>query len=249
MRLQVVWLERGLFAAQWLLLALPAVLFALLGPFRTRGALALRAPTPRALGAATLIIAGGLPVGWVLGYIQGLYLEVPQEYLQTFQKLLSASSPERFAWLILLIAVTPAICEELVFRGVLLQGLARELPMRRAVVGSAVIFGAFHLSFETVIRFLPTAWLGLLMGYVVWHTRSLYTSMLMHFLANGAAVVLVSTTGLQAYIFGPTGTPRWLAVGGAGIALAAGLYLLPRRESVATGEALATEPGAAEQRR
>lgn len=228
-RLQVAWLERGLFASQWLLLALPALLFAVLGPFRARSTLALRAPTPRGLAAATLIIAGGLPVGWVLGYLQGLYLEVPQEYLETFQKLLSASSPERFAWLILLIAVTPAVCEELVFRGVLLQGLSRELPMRRAVVGSAVIFGAFHLSFETVIRFLPTAWLGLLMGYVVWHTRSIFTSMWMHFLANATAVVLVSTTGLQAYIFGPSGTPRWLAVGGAGIALAAGLYLLPRR--------------------
>jgi sodium transport system permease protein len=130
------------------------------------------------------------------------------------------------------------VCEELVFRGILLQGLASELSMPRAVIGSALVFGAFHLSFETVIRFLPTFWLGLLMAYVVWNTRSLYTSMLMHFINNATAVALVTTSGLQAYIFGPSGAPRWLAVAGSAGALAVGFYLLPKR--AANG----AEPGA-----
>ena len=225
--------ERGLFAAQWLLIGLPALLFATLGPFRPRSTLALNPPAPRALAGAALIMAGGIPIGWLLGWLQGQWLEVPEDFLETFQRLLMADSPGRFLWLLLLIAVTPAICEELVFRGVLLQGLARELSPTRAIVGSAVIFGAFHLSFETVIRFLPTAWLGLLMGYVVWRTRSLFTSMLMHFINNGTAVVLVTTTGLQTYIFGPSGAPRWLAIGSSAIFLAAGVYLLPRRSTPA----------------
>jgi sodium transport system permease protein len=228
-RLQIVGMERGLLAAQWLLLALPAVLFATLGPYRARATLALRPPAPRALAAAALIMVGGLPIGWALGWLQGLFLDIPEEFLQRFQQLLTADSPARFAWLILLIAVTPAICEELVFRGVLLQGLSRELPMARAVGVSAAVFAAFHLSFETVIRFLPTLWLGLLMAYVVWHTRSLFASMLMHFINNATAVVLVTTTGLQAYVFGPSGAPRWLALGAAAVSLGAGLYLLPRR--------------------
>ena len=228
-RLQVTGLEQGLFASQWLLLALPAVLFVAVGPYRARSALALRTPSPRALLAAALIMLGGLPIGWLLGWLQGLVLEIPEEYVRMFEKLLSADTPQRFAWLILLIAFTPAVCEELVFRGVLLQGLASELPMRRAVIGSALVFGAFHLSFETVIRFLPTAWLGLLMGYVVWHTRSIFASMLMHFLNNAAAVVLVTTTGLQGYIFGPSGAPRWIALASSVAALAGGLMLLPRR--------------------
>ena len=231
--LRALGMERGLLAAQWLLLALPAVLFALLGPFRPRPTLALRPPAPRALLAAALIMVGGIPIGWLLGYLQGLFLDIPEEFLEMFQNLLTADSPGRFAWLILLIAITPAICEELVFRGVLLQGLSREMSMAKAVVGSALVFGIFHLSFETVIRFLPTAWLGLLMAFVVWHTRSLFASMLMHFLNNATAVVLVTTTGLQAYIFGPSGAPRWLALGVSAVCLAAGLYLLPKRDIAA----------------
>jgi sodium transport system permease protein len=211
------------------------VLFAVLGPYRPRATLALRAPDPRALAAAALIMLGGLPIGWALGWLQGLFLDIPEDFLKTFQQLLTADTPARFAWLILLIAFTPAVCEELVFRGVLLQGLARELTMRRAVAGSALVFAAFHLSFETVIRFLPTFWLGLLMAYVVWHTRSLFASMLMHFINNATAVVLVTTTGLQAYVFGPSGAPRYLALGAAAVCLAAGLYLLPRRTTNASG--------------
>jgi sodium transport system permease protein len=237
-RLQVVGMERGLLAAQWLLLGLPAVLFAVLGPYRARATLALRTPAPRALAAAALIMIGGVPVGWALGWLQGLFLDIPEDFLRMFQQLLTADTPGRFAWLILLIAVTPAICEELVFRGVLLQGLARELSMARAVVGSALVFAAFHLSFETVIRFLPTFWLGLLMAFVVWHTRSLVASMLMHFINNATAVVLVTTTGLQAYVFGPSGAPRYLALGGAAICLGAGLYLLPRRGPERSGAGL-----------
>jgi sodium transport system permease protein len=233
-RLQVTGMEQGLFASQWLLLALPAVLFATLGPYRPRAALALRPPPPRTLAAAALIMAGGVPIGWLLGWLQGLFLHIPEEFLKMFQQLMTATTPKRFAWLILLIAVTPAICEELVFRGILLQGLSSRMSMPRAVVGSALIFGAFHLSFETVIRFLPTFWLGLLMAYVVWNTRSLFTSMLMHFINNATAVALVATSGLQAYIFGPSGAPRWIAVAASVVALAAGFYLLPKRAADGT---------------
>lgn len=243
LRLQVLHLERGLLAAQWLLLALPAVAFAVLGPYRARDTLALRSAPPRAFGAAILIVLGAIPIGWVLGYLQTFFLEIPEEFLKGFEDLLSADSPQRMAWLLLLVAVTPAVCEELVFRGILLQGLSSEMVMRRAVIGSALVFGAFHLSFETAIRFLPTAWLGLLFAYVVWHTRSIYTSMLMHFVNNAAVLVLVANTGLQAYVTGPDGEPRWMAVGLGAVALAAGLRLLPRR---AGGPAARTpEPGRA----
>jgi sodium transport system permease protein len=244
-RLQLADVERGLLASQWLLLALPAVLFAALGPFRFRGTLALRAPTPRALAAAALIIAGGIPIGWTLAWVQSLFVEVPAAYLEAFQDLLSADSPGRLLWLLLLFAATPAICEELVFRGVLLQGLSRELPMARAVVGSALVFGAFHLSFETFVRFLPTAWLGVLLGWVAWRTRSIVPGMLMHFLNNASVLLLVANAGVQGYFVGPEGEPRWPVVALAAILLALGARLLPRRPA-GPAPVAAPPPGARE---
>jgi sodium transport system permease protein len=125
------------------------------------------------------------------------------------------------------VAITPAICEELVFRGVLLHGFGTRMSAWSSIATSALVFGAFHLSTETVIRFLPTAWLGLLFGYVAWHSRSIVTSMLMHLVNNGAVVLLLAAPALHAR-FGD-GAPPWPLLAVAPLLLIAGLRLLPRR--------------------
>lgn len=221
--------ERGLLWSEWGLLFVPAVLFATAGPFDARRTLGLRRPTARGLAAALVIALAGIPLGWAIGWAQLQFLDVPKELFGALEKLVTATDLPRFLWLLLLVAVTPAVCEEVVFRGVLFQGLAREERMWRTVAVSALVFGAFHLSGETAIRFLPTAWIGVLMGIVVWRTRSIFSSMLMHFVNNGFAVVVVSRPGVRRALMSDAGEPNWWLVALAPLALAAGLWLLPRR--------------------
>jgi sodium transport system permease protein len=227
--------ERGIWTSQLLLLAVPTLLFVLAARKDVRATLALRPAPPRAFAAALLVILGGIPIGWLIAWLQGFVIPIPVEFLRAMEELASAADAPRLLWLLLVVALTPAICEELVFRGVLLHGLGRG-TMRRAVLVSALIFGAFHLSFETAIRFLPTAWLGLLLGYVVWHTRSLYTSMAMHFVNNAVVVLLLSTPWLRERFADPSGQPPWLLVAAAPFVLWTGLRLLPRRHRVSVAE-------------
>ena len=231
--------ERGLLMSQWLLLALPAVAFATLGPYAPRKALAIRPPAPRARLAAAMIALGGMPVGWGIGWLQMRMFEGGMESLLPLQELLTATDARRAMWLLLIAAVTPAVCEELVFRGVLLQSLSREARAWRAVLLSAAVFGAFHLSFETALRFLPTMWIGALMGWVVWHSRSIFASMLMHFLNNAFVVLLLWQPAVQRLVF-RGGDVAWPTVIGGAALLVLGLRLLPRRagppiETSATG--------------
>jgi sodium transport system permease protein len=224
--------ERGLLASEWLLLFVPAVAFAVLGPYDVRRTLAIRPPRARGMAGALLVALGAVPLGWALAWLQirlGL-MQIPKDLTTQLSHLVMATDLRRFAWLLLLVAVTPAFCEEAVFRGVLLQGLAREQRMWRAVALSAAIFGAFHLSSESALRFLPTAWIGLAMGFAVWRTRSIFASMLMHFVNNGLTVVVVSVPAAEKLLFRGDGlTPNWLVVAAAPLALAAGVWLLPRR--------------------
>jgi sodium transport system permease protein len=222
--------ETGLLTSEWGLLFVPAVLFATLGPFDARRTLALRPPPGLSLLGAFLVALGGIPLGWALGWLQvRLFFDVPKELFGQLAKLVTATDLPRFLWLLLLVAVTPAFCEEAVFRGVLFQGVAREERMWRTVGLTALIFGAFHLSGETAIRFLPTAWIAVLMGVVVWRTRSLFCSMLMHFVNNGLAVVVVSSPAVRRAVLSETGEPNWWLVAAAPLALLAGAWLLPRR--------------------
>lgn len=227
-RLQATLGETGLLASQWGLFALPALLFAFAGPYRPRRALALRAPSGRTLLGALLIALGGMPVGWALGWAQLQYFEIPQRLVEALLRLTSAPDPSRLAWLLFVVAVTPAVCEELVFRGVFQQSLSREVPAWRTVAASALVFGVFHVSGETAIRLLPTAWLGVLLGTVVWRSRSIFASMLMHAVNNGLSVVIVSTPALGRWLL-PGGSPNWALVALAPLLILAGFRLLPKR--------------------
>ena len=88
---------------------------------------------------------------------------------------------------LVVIALIPAIGEELTFRGVLQQGLTRRMNPHVAILLSAAIFSFIHFQFS---GFLPRMFLGMLLGYLFYTSGSLWTCMLMHFLNNGSAVVV-----------------------------------------------------------
>ena len=207
--------EYGVLAAEWLLLFVPALLFVLIGRYDARRTLSLRLPTSRALFGATLLALGALPLIWLIGWLQTFVLPVPREVLEGLQELMTAESLARGAWLLLVLAVTPAFCEEIIFRGVLL-GSTKTLGPWRLVVLNGLVFGAFHLSFQTVIRFLPTALLGGLIAWVVWRTKSIWVGVLMHFFNNATIIALTSWESTRETFSDPEiAPPLWLVLGSA----------------------------------
>ena len=125
------------------------------------------------------------------------------------------------------LAATPAVCEEIVFRGILLGG-TRSLEPWRMVVLNGVVFGAFHLSFETVIRFLPTMTLGIVIAWAVWRSGSIWVGALMHFLNNATIVLLSSTPNLRNAFADPSAAPPFWLVSLGVIAVAVGVRTLLR---------------------
>ncbi|NRA96539.1 MAG: CPBP family intramembrane metalloprotease, partial [Planctomycetes bacterium] len=79
-----------------------------------------------------------------------------------------------------------SIAEELLFRGLVLQAFRGMLRVRGAVIVSAVLFGAFHMSLH---RFFPQAVLGALLAILVVRTGSLWPAVLAHAVHNGILVV------------------------------------------------------------
>lgn len=89
-------------------------------------------------------------------------------------------------YVLLVIAVTPAVCEEVMFRGYLQRQVERSLGVVASIVLVGLLFGAFHLR---PTQFLPLATLGVYLGFSVWVTGSLWTGVLIHFLNNALAAV------------------------------------------------------------
>ena len=83
-------------------------------------------------------------------------------------------------------AILPAIIEELVFRGAIMQSL-RRFGDTFALFASSVLFGLVHGNFVQAPMAFVT---GLAIGYFVLRTGSLRTGMLIHFVNNALAVIL-----------------------------------------------------------
>ena len=88
---------------------------------------------------------------------------------------------------VLTVAVLPAICEELFFRG-FLSASAKQFPpyLRIAFVGA--LFGIAHMSLE---KFLPMFLLGSFLAYLTLKTNSVFFGILFHFLNNLISVCSV----------------------------------------------------------
>jgi membrane protease YdiL (CAAX protease family) len=91
---------------------------------------------------------------------------------------------------------------------------------------NGIVFGAFHLSFEAPVRFLPTAWLGIVIAWVVLVSGSLWTGVLMHLLNNASIVLLASAPSLSGLVTDPDAPPPLWLMAFAAVALGAGAWAL-----------------------
>jgi len=90
---------------------------------------------------------------------------------------------------IVLIGLLPAIGEELFFRAGIQNELVENMKNKNiAIIVTAIIFSAFHLQFD---GFLPRFFLGLILGYLYYWSRSIWLSILIHFINNSMLVISV----------------------------------------------------------
>lgn len=92
-----------------------------------------------------------------------------------------------------IVAILPAIGEELLFRGVLQQLIKKMIGNSHGAIWiTAILFSALHLQFY---GFLPRMLLGLLFGYLVEWTGTLWLPIVAHFINNAAGVLIFFFTG------------------------------------------------------
>ena len=104
--------------------------------------------------------------------------------LEAFSKMLGDAP---YWWLpIVLVAVLPAICEELAFRGFILSGLRHIGHRWRAIVISALFFGITH---QLLQQSIIAAAVGAVIGYVAVQTGSIFPGMLFHMTHNGLMIL------------------------------------------------------------
>ncbi len=109
--------------------------------------------------------------------------EQNQELMQAF---LNMTGVKQWILNVLVVGVTAAVAEEFFFRG-LLQRMLYQWNGRAhvAIIASAFLFSAFHMQF---FDFLPRFFLGLVLGYLLYFTGTIWVPVFAHFINNFAGV-------------------------------------------------------------
>jgi len=112
-------------------------------------------------------------------------IRLPEFILRINSELFAAYTVEEFVWLVVVVCITPAICEEVFFRGYVQRTLSRRIGVRSiAIVG--VLFALFH---QQPLGLPGLIALGILFGFFYHRSASLLPGAAAHFTNNLTAVV------------------------------------------------------------
>lgn len=180
--------------------------------------LSLRRPSNLTIG---LSVAVGSTLWLSLAWLQRI-IPPPEEWnLEFVEALTQDIEGTHVLAVIFFFGVLPGICEEIAFRGVIMQGLLERLKPWQAIVLQGLLFGAIHFS---IYRLLPTTAIGIVLGVIVWRTKSIIPAMLIHGINNSLLMIILrNEERFEAY--GITeNTSAWPLVAVGTLITAAALY-------------------------
>jgi len=132
---------------------------------------------------------GNVNAGFKFGSMQAYIEQAEALYNRVLKVFLQMHSVGDLLTNLLIMALLPAIAEELFFRGSFQKALLRlsNKPWL-AILVSASVFALLH---GTFLKIIPIFTLGILMGIIYHVTRNLWYTIILHFINNGFAVLAV----------------------------------------------------------
>jgi membrane protease YdiL (CAAX protease family) len=172
----------GILITEFLLIALPTVIYV-----KSRGTSLRRELriNPLSLVDALLVV-----VAFVSAYFVAVFLNLLGEILLSLLGNLIvpdiplAQNPVDYLVLLFVIAGSAGICEEVLFRGFIMRAYER-LGMWPNIFVTALLFSIIHLNIQNL---LAPFFLGIILGFVVYKTNSIFAGMLGHFINNAISV-------------------------------------------------------------
>jgi len=183
-------LRIGITITMWGLIYLPAVGFARHLKLDVRKTFALRRPSlPAVVGTVIAAVASVLVV-LEIEYVQSTLLPYSQEVAKAME---DAFEKARFSLVdtLVFVALFPAICEEMLFRGFMLSGFSSKMRRWQAAIVVGVLFGFYHVA-PVAMKVIPVSHIviGIVLSLIVAYSRSVFTGMLFHLLYNAGLMTL-----------------------------------------------------------
>ena len=202
-------------AAQFLFLLLPTLWLARTQHGKVRNALKWKIPKVNEIVLSILGMAALLQVAEGYVYFQDKiplpesiapFVEMVKKYIEeTYKVLVEAHSLPELFFVIAVAAFTPAICEEVLFRGLVQKNLTLASNSVKGYIITGIIFGLYHFNPFLAV---PLVALGIYFSFLQYRSQTLFIPIVAHFVNNTVSVI-------AAYVYGfdQSDVPSLLAQG------------------------------------
>ena len=136
------------------------------------------------LGVAVAATVCFIPVSGGISDFFVKQLNVPDFLAQINTQIFTSYSIGELLWLIVIVCITPALCEEVLFRGYFQRTLERTLGIKSLFI-AGIVFGLYHMQ---PLNLISLALLGCMFGYFYYRSKSLLPCIAAHFVNNLVAV-------------------------------------------------------------
>lgn len=126
--------------------------------------------------------------------ITGALKDMEQMFEELTLKLVASYSVPELLVVLFVIAVTPAICEEFFFRGLVLKNFERSFKAAPAILYTGILFAIFHFH---PLNIIPLVFLGYFLTFMVHYSGSIFTGIVAHFINNALAVLAIYFIGAE----------------------------------------------------
>jgi sodium transport system permease protein len=174
---------------QVFLLAGPAIVLAWAGKYRWAETFSWRRPAAAAMAGATMLGIGLVPWMQLVALLQQKFFPRSIEGQMELMRFLLPPIEQHPILIPILIGVFAGVCEETLFRGPVQKGLLRRMPKWTAIVVASILFAAAHLDLYGIPA---RTFLGILLGWIVVHSGSVFPAMAMHAIYDIVQLLYVS---------------------------------------------------------
>ena len=180
-------IENGILVFEWIFILIPCLIFVRVFHLNIVRDLKITGISARTVAGVFLASVSGIVLTGELVMVQNYVVPIPVEYMEIMRDFFTLSGRISAPAAFLIFAVTPAICEEFLFRGLILNGLLGKISQNRAIIVSGALFGLFHLD---PYKLVGTRVLGFVMAYLTIRPTRLSASIVYH-LINTSLILLV----------------------------------------------------------
>lgn len=173
---------KGLLFTEYIIILLPSLLFVIIKKIPGKKFLKLNRISLKQVLLVIIITIFTYPLAV---FVQGIFLTILSSFTEFVPNNIPAATDTKgFLYGLFAMSISAGICEEVMFRGVILNTY-NKLGYKKSIFITAALFAMFHF---TLVNFIGPFILGIVFGIMVYRTNSIYSSIIAHGVNNAIAL-------------------------------------------------------------